>query len=297
MTVPFRLFASIEDRNYRLILIIAAVYTAVLTITPLARLVPRIPVPLFSFVLIYVLYRLRGLPESIRQWLFYAFLVASYWGLQFVVTSYARRFHGAGILQLERQIFGSLPTVWFQERLHADGALSWYDYIFAVFHSSLFFLPILTSAALLLWRDRARMKRATVAFTLVSLAGYATYVLFPLTPPWMESIEGNAPEMKRVVFCALNSMTPDWLTGAFSPAPRGAMPSMHAGVPFLMALIVLREFGSRAVWIVAPVVIIIFEIVYGAEHYVIDVIAGIAYAAAGYAAVYRWLIPDRRLEG
>jgi hypothetical protein len=297
VTVPFRLFASIEDRNYRLILIIAAVYTAVLTITPLARLVPRIPVPLFSFVLIYVLYRLKRLPESFRQWLFYAFLVASYWGLQFVVTSYARRFHGAGILQMERQIFGSLPTVWLQEHLHAHGTLSWYDFVFAVFHSSLFFLPILTSAALLLWRDRGRMKRATVAFTLVSLAGYATYVLFPLTPPWMESIEGNAPEMKRVVFCALNSMTPDWLTGAFSPAPRGAMPSMHAGVPFLMALIVLREFGSRAVWIVAPVVIIIFEIVYGAEHYVIDVIAGIAYAVAGYAAVYRWLIPDRILEG
>ena len=243
VAVPFRLFASIEDRNYRIILIIAAVYTAILTVTPLARLVPRIPIPLFSFILIYILYRLRWLPESVRQWLFYAFLVASYWGLQFVVTSYARRFHGLGILQLERQIFGSLPTVWLQERLHATGTLSWYDYVFAVFHSSLFFLPILTSIALLILKGSERMKRATVAFTLVSLAGYATYVLFPLTPPWMESIEGNAPEMKRVVFCALNSMTPDWLTGAFSPAPRGAMPSMHAGVPFLMALELTGAMG------------------------------------------------------
>jgi hypothetical protein len=290
------LFSSIEDRNYRIILIIAAVYTVILTATPLIRLVPRIPVPLFSFILIYILYRLRWLPESVKQWLFYAFLVASYWGLQFVVTSYARKFHGLGILQMEKQIFGSLPTVWLQDRLHGDGCLSWYDYVFAVFHSSLFFLPILTSIALLIWRGPERMKRATVAFTLVSLAGYATYVLFPLTPPWMESIEGNAPEMKRVVFSALNSMTPDWLTGAFSPAPRGAMPSMHAGVPFLMAMIVLREFRRRALWIAIPVLIIIFEIVYGAEHYVIDVVAGIAYAVAGYFAVYSWLIRDDRLK-
>lgn len=296
VTFSFRLFSSVEDRNYRIILIIAAVYTFILTLTPIVRLVPRIPIPLFSFILIYIFYRLDWLPESIRQWLFYAFLVTSYWGLQFVVTSYARRFHGLGILQMERQIFGSLPTVWLQERLHGDGILSWYDYTFAVFHSSLFFLPILTSIALLIWRGSERMKRATVAFTLVSLAGYATYVLFPLTPPWMESIEGNAPEMKRIVFCALNSLTPDWLTGAFSPAPRGAMPSMHTGIPFLMAMIVLKEFGPRALWIAIPVLIIIFEIVYGAEHYVIDVVAGIAYAVIGYLMVYNWLIRDSRLK-
>jgi hypothetical protein len=293
---PSRFFSSIRDRNYRLILIIAAVYTAILTLTPLIRLVPKIPVPLFSFVIIYVLYRLKRLPESIRQWLFYAFLVFSYWGLQFVVTSYAWKFHGAGILQFETQVFGSLPTVWLQEHLHGDGLLSWYDYVFAVFHSVLFFVPILTSIALLIWRGSERMKRATVAFTLVSLAGYATYVLFPLTPPWMESIEGGAPEMKRVVFNALNEMTFDGLTGAFSPAPRGAMPSMHTGVPVLMLMIAIKEFGWKTLWIALPVLIIIFEIVYGAEHYVIDIFAGIIYAIAGFIAVYGWLIRDSRLK-
>jgi hypothetical protein len=291
-----KLFSSVSDRNYRLVLIIAAVYTVILTLTPLVRLVPRVPVPLFSFILIYILYRLDRMPESVRQWLFYVFLVFSYWGLQFVVTSYARRFHGPGILLLEERIFGSLPTVWLQERMHGDGNLSWYDFIFAVFHSSLFFVPILTSIALLIWRGSERMKRAAVAFTLVSLAGYATYVLFPLTPPWMEAIEGGAPPMKRVVFTALNTMTPDWLTGAFSPAPRGAMPSMHAGVPFLMLMIVLKEFGLKAVWIAVPVLIIIFEIVYGAEHYVIDIVAGIGYAVTGYLIVYSWLIRDSRLR-
>ena len=140
------------------------------------------------------------------------------------------------------------------------------------------------------------MKRATVAFTLVSLAGYATYVLFPLTPPWMESIEGGAPEMKRVVFNALNEMTFDGLTGAFSPAPRGAMPSMHTGVPVLMLMIVIKEFGWKTLWIALPVLIIIFEIVYGAEHYVIDILAGIIYAVACFIAVYGWLIRDSRLK-
>lgn len=290
----FSIFPSVGDRNYRLILLFFTVYTAIMLIVPLARLVPRVPVPLASYFLCYLLYRWKGMPGLLRPWIFYLLLVLSYWQLQFVVSSHFQEFHGSGIIALEKSIFGALPTVWLQEHLYT-GSRSWYEYLFAVFHASLFFIPIVFPLIMQLRRSIERMKRVTVAITLLSLAGYATYVLFPLTPPWMASLENSIPHVERITIRALGELAPGGIISAFSPSPRGAMPSLHAAVPLLVLIMAFREFGGRAWWFAVIVAGISFEIVYGAEHYVIDVAAGFIYAVLTYLVVYRILIPDSRL--
>ncbi len=288
------IYSSVKDRNYRLILIFFTVYTAIMLIIPLSRLVPRVPVPLMSFLLCYFLYRWKRLPEVLRPWLFYPLLVLSYWQLQYVVSSHFQEFHGAGIIAFERSLFGKLPVVWLQEQLH-QGGIAWYDYIFAIFHSSLFFIPIVFPLLLLVRKGVERMKRATVAMCLIALAGYATYVLFPLTPPWMASLENMIPHVERITLRALGELAPGGIISSFSPSPRGAMPSLHAGVPILVLMIAFREFRWKAWWFTILVAGICFEIAYGAEHYIVDIIAGLAYAVACYLVVYKWLIPDVRL--
>ena len=288
------LFSSIGDRNYRIIITMFAVYTAVMLIVPLARLVPRVPVPLFTFLLCYFLYRWKKVPGFLRPWIFYLLLVLAYWQLQFVVSSHFQQCHGAGIIRLETQIFGKLPTLWLQENLYRGG-ISWYDYVFALFHASLFFIPIVLPLLLQLRKGVDRMKRATVAITMISLAGYMTYVLFPLTPPWMASLERMIPQVERITLRALGELAPGGIISAFSPSPRGAMPSLHAGVPLLVLMIAFREFGKKAWWFSIVVAGICFEIAYGAEHYVIDIVAGFIYAIATYMIVYRVLLPDGRL--
>ncbi|NOQ22274.1 MAG: phosphatase PAP2 family protein [Candidatus Aegiribacteria sp.] len=288
------IYSSVEDRNYRLILIFFTAYTAIMLIVPLSRLVPRVPVPLMSFLLCYFLYRWKHLPGVLRPWLFYPLLALSYWQLQFVVSSHFQEFHGAGIIAFERSLFGQLPVVWLQEQLY-HGGIAWYDYIFAVFHSSLYFIPIVFPLLLLVRKGVERMKRATVAMTLITLAGYATYVLFPLTPPWMASLENMIPQVERITLRALGELAPGGIISSFSPSPRGAMPSLHAGVPILVLMIAFREFRWKAWWFTIVVAGICFEIAYGAEHYIIDIIAGLAYAVACYLVVYKWLIPDGRL--
>jgi len=215
-------------------------------IVPLSRLVPRIPIPLMSFIVCYLLYRWKGLPGVLRPWLFYPLLVVSYWQLQFVVSSNFQEFHGASIIALERAIFGQLPVVWLQEHLYRGG-IAWYDYVFAVFHSSLFLIPIAFPLFLFFRKGVERMKRATVAIALITLAGYATYVLFPLTPPWMASLENMIPHVERITLRALGEIAPGGIISAFSPSPRGAMPSLHAGVPILVLMIAFREF--RYTWV------------------------------------------------
>jgi membrane-associated phospholipid phosphatase len=294
LSPPRNIFPSIMDRNYRLILMFFTVYTAILLVVPLARLVPRLPVPLGTFILCYMLYRWKKIPGCLRPWIFYLILVLSYWQLQFVVSTQFQEFHGAGIITFEKSIFGCLPTIWLQEHLY-NGCRSWFEYIFALFHASLFFIPIAFPLIMQLRKGVERMKRVTVALTLITLAGYATYVLFPLTPPWMASLENMIPHVERITIRALGELAPGGIISAFSPSPRGAMPSLHAGVPLLVLMMAFREFGWRAWWFTIVAAGICFEIVYGAEHYLVDVVAGFIYAILAYMVVYRILIPDSRL--
>lgn len=286
------LYSSVDDRSYRWILIFFTIYTAILVFVPVIRLVPRVPVPILSFALCFLLYKWRKLPGVIKPWLFYLVLVLSYWQLQFVVSSHFQEFHGAGIIAFEKKLFGSLPVVWLQQHLYQHGEFSWYDYMFAIFHSTLFFLPIVFPMLLLINRGVERMKRATVAITLLTLAGYATYVLFPLTPPWMASLENAIPHVERITIRALGELAPGGIISAFSPSPRGAMPSLHAGVPILIMIMAFKEFGWKAWWISILVIGICFEIIYGAEHYIVDIVAGLIYAVVSYIIVYRWMFPE-----
>jgi len=291
---PGRLFMPVENRSYRIIIWVTGVYSLLVSLIPLFRFVPRPPLQLGIWLVCYLLYRLRPIPDSLRRWIFYLFLFVTYPALRNVVTSYAASFHCADVIAAERWLFGCLPSHSLQMLLNPEGRLLWFDYVFAILHSTIFWLPVIISVVVLRARGPAKMRRVSVAVTILSLAGYLTYILYPVTPPWMASLEGMAPPMSRVVFNALGRIVPGDVAGTFQPSPRGAMPSLHAGVPILILLVSLREFGRKAAWVSIPVAVIIFEIVYGAEHYVVDVLAGVVYAVAAYLLVYRLLFPCGR---
>lgn len=292
-----KILTNIPDRCYRLIFIICAVYSMLAALIPFARLVPSPPVQLAAIPLLLFGYSARGIPDRISRWFYYLMLTGSYQALRFVVNTHHRCFHGSDVIAVEKAIFGTLPTVWLQGTLHGTASFQWFDYVFALLHASLFAFPILLPAVLLWRRGAASMKRGTVAVCLITFAGYLTYILYPLTPPWMAWIEGDIPRVQRVVFDALGRFTSSWLQTAFQPSPRGAMPSLHAGVPVLTLLIGIHEFRRRAWWVALPVAGICFEVIYGAEHYVLDVLAGIVYAVITYLIVYKWLLPGGKVEG
>jgi hypothetical protein len=70
-----------------------------------------------------------------------------------------------------------------------------------------------------------------------------------------------------------------------------AFPSLHAAYPFLAFLFARRAFG-RAGWLMAAYTACVwFAIVYLGEHWVVDIVGGVAYAMAAYVAVLhgpRW---------
>ena len=65
-----------------------------------------------------------------------------------------------------------------------------------------------------------------------------------------------------------------------------AVPSLHAGYSFLLALFVFRLVGrGRGPWrwlLFAYPAAMAFTLVYGGEHFVVDILAGWAYALAAF---------------
>jgi membrane-associated phospholipid phosphatase len=78
----------------------------------------------------------------------------------------------------------------------------------------------------------------------------------------------------------------------------GAIPSEHAAFPFLFFLFLRRQFGRPAYLVLLYVAGLAFSVMYLGQHYFVDILAGIAYAAAAYAvAMYAVPALFARLAG
>ena len=65
------------------------------------------------------------------------------------------------------------------------------------------------------------------------------------------------------------------------------MPSLHVGYPVLIALVSVDVWGKRVWPIIFLPLAVTFAIVYLGHHYVVDALAGAAYAWAVFVLVYR----------
>ena len=72
-----------------------------------------------------------------------------------------------------------------------------------------------------------------------------------------------------------------------NPNGVAAFPSLHAGYPFLAFLVLRRAFGRIAWLAFAYACLVWWAIVFTGDHYMIDVLGGIAYAAAAYFVTRR----------
>ncbi len=199
------------------------------------------------------------------------------------------------LVNVERFIFGGLPTVWLQNRLYpSNDGVSWWELGVAVVYAS-HFVGVFSVAAVLWIRDRALWLKFVWRYLMLNALGIVTYVLLPAAPPWMAADRGLIPPLER-------SVGRGWSKIDFGAAPQilqlgrlsvnsvAALPSLHAGysmliVAFLWPRVTRRKL--RPLLLIYPFAMA-FTLLYGGEHYAIDVIAGWLYVWAAFAAV-RWI--------
>lgn len=148
-------------------------------------------------------------------------------------------------------------------------------------------------ATVLFFVDRRRFSLLGWVFLAVNLLGIGTWLLYPAAPPWYVKDYGLGPAVLDAAASAAGAARFDALLDirffesfyARSANVFGAMPSLHCAYPTLVFFVV-AGLGRR--WAIPAALfagLMAFSAVYLQHHYVWDVVAGIAYAAAAYFVV------------
>jgi membrane-associated phospholipid phosphatase len=120
-----------------------------------------------------------------------------------------------------------------------------------------------------------------------------TVLLIPSAPPWF------GVKADRILFQIDHEMGVPFYATLFAliePNPFAAFPSLHAAYPWLVSLYSIKIKRIKALPILIIPFGVCFNAVYLGEHYVIDILAGVAYATATFFLVEK-LVTRLSLHG
>jgi hypothetical protein len=191
-----------------------------------------------------------------------------------------RRAHIDYPIDFDRAVFRTAPTAALQRLLAKPGRSTALDHFLVYSHWAWFIQPHLT-AAWILWRHPDRFPRSATLLCAVFDLGLIGYFAVPTAPPWYAAEQGRIPGTRRIMAevgeRAWGRLWPS-LYGFLGGNPLAAMPSLHFGTS-VMAAHVLDEVGpvpGALGWAYATT--LGFALVYLGEHYVVDLLAGLALA-------------------
>lgn len=198
------------------------------------------------------------------------------------------------LVATERKLFsigGDVPTVFLQYSLSnapsGNFLPNWYDYILFFFYTSFFWFWLVVG--FVIWRkSRDLFLRYIYGLVGFSLMDTLLYIFFPSAPPWYAAQVGILLPLQRVMlihdYFASKYIN---LVSTYGNNDFAAFPSHHAAWSFYASLFLVGVFGKKALPFFIVPLVIVFVTWYGAEHYVIDSLAGFAVAGITYLIVTR----------
>jgi hypothetical protein len=293
-------------RNDRILLVAIGGYILLLSALMISRGVSITPDVLLVALGLAAVLLGRG-RLFLRDWIPFIGLFFAYELMRGYADNFGASIHVTDVLAAERALFlGHLPTQVLQDAFHPASGTDPLAMLATVFYFLHFPLPI--AVGFFLWLRRRRVFYDYVAAMIVlSMAGFVTYLLLPVAPPWWAAKEGFIPGpngLPAITYLKDQGFTElarlfgfeghylySYTIYDINPNQVAAFPSLHAGYPFLAFLFARRTFGRVGWLMIAYSVCVWFSVVYLADHYVVDILAGLAYAAVAYWAVIhapRW---------
>jgi membrane-associated phospholipid phosphatase len=235
----------------------------------------------------------------LRDWIPFVAIFFAYELMRGYADKFGLPIHVSDVVSIERLIgLGSLPTTILQG-LHQGPASS--PDVLATISIVFYFLhfPLPLAIGFVLWIHQRRVYYDFVAALIVlSMAAFVTYLLLPVAPPWWAAQNGYVTGVLHLSQTGFDGLAgffgfhPDqyfysYSVYSISPNEVAAFPSLHAAYPFLAFLFARRAFGRVGWLMLAYTACVWFAIVYLGEHWVVDIIGGVAYAYAAYFAITR----------
>jgi uncharacterized membrane protein len=185
--------------------------------------------------------------------------------------------HAHDLLGLERSLGLDWERAWQAVTLRHEPLRVLFDTVYASVY-----WPMIVGALVLLWRrDRRRYVILRDAMAISGVVGLIVFALYPVAPPrmldgYVDTVSANA----RQHFIAHPSSFVN---------PYAALPSFHAGWVALSALVLAasaRRWTVRIATLV-PAALMAITVVATANHYVIDVFAGVGLSLLGALVAVR----------
>jgi membrane-associated phospholipid phosphatase len=282
-----------------------AAYAVVITVLVISEGLQLSRSRVFIWILLgllaFSLTNVRGWARGVvLEWLPFALILSVYDLLRSHADTLLFSAHVRPQLRADEILFfGTVPTVWLQERLwHGSGNLHWYDYSACVVYLSYFVATYLV-AGFLWFFARGLFRRYVAMVLLLALMGFATYTLFPAAPPWLASESGQLDPTTRSIAVIWSDIPVTRVNTFFEEGsqyanPVAAIPSLHAAYTLLITLFLWRlaPWWGRVLLATYPAAMA-FALVYAAEHYVVDILLGWIYAVIAFYAVSRLANPLR----
>jgi PAP2 superfamily len=216
--------------------------------------------------------------------------------------------------------FGTVPTVWLQERIKMPQA-PWWEVIISSIYMSFFVLPYVVAGVLWLY-NRSDWTAFVRRFVVLSFAAVAVYVVMPAAPPWAAARctpadIASGPSNPSCMFRSAAGVPDGGLLGAMHMSLPGAnqfveristrgwgtlhlqsasalvnsgqasvnlvaaIPSLHAALTAMISIFLWRRVRrGLRPLLVAYPLAMAFVLVYSAEHFVVDILLGWALAVA-----------------
>lgn len=182
-------------------------------------------------------------------------------------------------------MFGADGVVWLQERFLAPaGTVRWWDVVGSMAYYSHFVVVPITIAVLWLL-NRTEWVAFMRRFATMIVVACAMFVVLPTAPPWMAGDPSFGyealPELRRPAgngwrHIGLDAAVRAWDTGRDWANPVAAMPSLHSAFALFVVVFSFRwiaDWRWRVVLLTYPLVMGL-ALMYFAEHYLADVLAG-----------------------
>jgi membrane-associated phospholipid phosphatase len=240
-------------------------------------------------------YGWRRLGRVLLDWLPFTLVLMVYDLSRGLANATNLPLHERDIASVEQWMFGGqLPTVWLQHHLYQPGTVHWYDALSTLVYFSHFIATPLLAA--LLWiRNRSIWIAYISRVIALSFAGLMTYVLVPEAPPWLAARDHVIEPVSRLSAQGWIWLRVDHVESLLDAAQRdgsnpvAAMPSLHTAFATLLVLFIGTRLTSRWRYLLALYPAAMgFVLVYTGEHYMLDVVVGMAYAVVVHALVSQW---------
>lgn len=280
--------AAAQQRQPRLLLAVQLLYLAAFTVWLLVSHTWPAPDVVMAGLLLCAVLSARGL-RFLRDWTPFLLLLLAYVGLTGLVPGLATRAHIGFPIAADRALFGGqVPTVWLQAHFYQTGHPHWYDYGATLLYPMHFVVPLLLAYVFWHWRPQY-FRRFVIAYLLLCYAGFLTYLIYPMAPPWWAYRYHRLPPVHLILYEVHYGRLANPVASAaqfFRANPVAAMPSLHAAFPVLVWLVLWRVWPKWGWAVVVYPLAMSWAVVYLGEHYVIDCLAGAGYALAAFGTVW-----------